>query len=165
MNLEVLKFVHAVFGAVGIGAGVWAVFGILKGKLFKKWTVIFLKCASIACVTGLMFPFRHLLPTHWVAMSAVYVSGVAVVVWCRHRLVDIWALIYALSIMLTLCLNILVVIAHVFEMLIPPQPKLSFLITGSMVMLLFIGLGMFTVRKYRATQAGLTVRPMVNGCN
>lgn len=165
MNLEILKLVHAVFGAVGIGAGAWAVFGILKGKLFKKWTVVFLKCASIACVTGLMFPFHHLLPTHWIAMSAVYVSAVAALAWCRHRLVDIWALIFALSIMLALCLNILVVIAHVFEMLIPPQPKLSFLITESMVMLLFVGLGIFTVRKYRTSQAGPIVRPMVNGCN
>lgn len=165
MILEILKFVHVVFGAVAIGAGARAVFGILKGKLFKKWTVVFLKCALVASVTGLLFPFHHFLPTHWAAMSAVYVSGVVVLAWRRYHLADIWALIFALSIMLVLCLDILVVIAHVFEMLIPPQHKLSFLITESMVMLLFVGLGIFAVRKYRASQTGPTVQPMVNGCN
>jgi Mn2+/Fe2+ NRAMP family transporter len=98
-------------------------------------------------------------------MSAVYVVGVAVLAWRRYHLADIWALILALNIMLVLCLDILVVIAHVFVMLIPPQPKLSFLITESIVMLLFVVLGIFTARKYRASQAGRTVQPMVNGCN
>lgn len=43
MILEILKFVHVVFGAVGICAGAWVVFGILKGKLLKKWTVIYFR--------------------------------------------------------------------------------------------------------------------------
>jgi hypothetical protein len=165
MILEILKFVHVAFGAVGIGTGAWVVFGILKGKLFKKWTVVFLDCALVVSVTGLLFPFNHFFPTHWVAMSAVYVSGVAVLAMRKYHLADIWALIFALSIMLVLCLDILVVIAHVFAMLIPTQPKLLFLITELMAMLFFAGLDLFIVRRYRNSSANAAVRLLVNGCN
>lgn len=119
----------------------------------------------IASVTGLLIPFHHFLPTHWAAISAVYVVGIAVLAWRRYGLEGIWALIFALSTMLVFCLNILVVIAHVFEMLIPTQPKLLFLITELMAMLLFAGFGLFTVRMYRNSQAEPTGRPQVNGCN
>jgi hypothetical protein len=165
MIVEILKIVHVVFGTVGIGAGAWVVFGILEGKLFKKWAVVFLKCSLVASATGLLFPFHHFLPTHWAAMAAVYVSGAAVLAWRKYHLAGIWALLFALSTMLVFCLDILTVIAHAFEMLIPTQPKPLFLVTELMVMLLFVGFGLFTVRRYHNQSTRSAGRPQVNGCN
>jgi hypothetical protein len=165
MILLILKFVHVVFGAVGICAGAWILFGVLEGKLFTRWAIVFLKCTLVASATGLLFHPQHFLPTQWAAMSAVYVSGVAVLAWRRYGLVGIWALIFALSTMLVFCLDTLVVIAHVFQTLIPTQPKPLFLIAELMVMLLFVGVGLFTVKRYRNPPVRLTVRPQVNGCN
>jgi hypothetical protein len=140
-------------------------FGVLEGKLYKKWAGVFLKCALVASATGLLFPFHHFLPVHWAAMSAVYVSAVAVLAWRRYGLAGIWALIFALSTMLILCLDVEVAIEHAFVMLVPTQPKLLFLITELMVMLLFVGFGLFTVRRYRNPPVRLTVRPQVNRSN
>jgi hypothetical protein len=165
MILEILKIVHAVFGAAGISAGTWVVFGFLKGQLFTKWTVVFLNCALVTSVTGLLIPFHHFLPAHWAAISAVYVVGVAVLAWRKYGLIGIWALLFAFSTMLVLCIDVLVVLSHIFERLIPIQPKVHFFIAESMVILLFIGLKLFTVRLYRASQAQPTVRIQVNGCN
>jgi hypothetical protein len=150
-------FIHAISGAIAIGAGAWVLSGFLKGKLFKKGAIVFLKCAVVASATGLLFPFHHLLPTHWAAMSSVYVSGVAVLSWRRYGLAGIWPLLFALSTMLVWCLDISVVIAHVFELLIPTQHKM-FLITESTVKLLFVGLGLFIVKRYRNSQVELMVR-------
>jgi hypothetical protein len=75
---------------------------------------------------------------------------------------------FALGIIIVVCLNVLVVNAHildylpVFKMLAPTQPKLLFLITESMVMLLFAGLGIFTVKRYRNRPPSSTDRPQVN---
>ncbi len=165
MISAILKFVHVVSGVIAIGAGAWVLFGVLEGKLFKKWAVIFLQCSLAASVTGLLFPFHHFLFTHSFAMSAVYVSGVVVLAWRRYGLEGIWALVFALSTMLVLCLDVEVAIEHVFVMLIPTQPQLLFLITELMVMLLFAGFGLFTVRRYLNPLARSTVRPQVNGCN
>lgn len=165
MILEILKIVHAVFGAVGISTGTWVVFGLLKGRLFKKWTVVFLNFALVTSATGLLIPFHHFHPTHWAAMSAVYVVGVAALAWRKYGLVGIWALLFAFSTMLVLCIDVLVVISHIFEKLIPVQPKVHFFIAESMVILLFIGMKLFTVRMYRASQDEPTVWTQVNGCN
>lgn len=157
MISAILKFVHVVSGAIAIGAGAWVLFGVLKGKLFKKWASSFLKCALVASATGLLFPFHHYLPTHWIAMSAVYFSVVAVLAWRIYGLAGIWALLFALSTMLVWCLDVLVVIAHVFVILIPTQPTL-FLIMESIVILLYVGSGLFIVKRYRDWQVELMVR-------
>jgi hypothetical protein len=98
-------------------------------------------------------------------MSAVYVAGVAVLAWCKYGLDGIWDLIFALSSRLVLCLDFLVAIAHVFNVLIPTQPKPFFLITELMAMLLFASLGLFIVRKYFNPPVRLAGRSQVNRCN
>jgi len=155
MILEILKSVHFVSGVVGICAGAWVVFGILTEKLVEKWIFLFLRCALTASVTGLCFPFDHLLPTHWAAISAVYVSALAVLSLQRYGLAGIWAPVFALSIMLVLCLDVLVAIAHVFDMLAPRQPKVLPILCELMVVVVCAGLGIFIQERYQNRPANL----------
>jgi hypothetical protein len=154
MMLSILKIAHVTFGLIAIGSGVVVLFAMLIGKLLERWTAVFLKSTLGACVTGLLFPLHHFLPTHWSAMLAIYVAEVSVLAWRKFDLAGGWALTFALSIIFILCLNILVAIMHCFEylpvfrMLSSTQPILLFLITESTVILLFIGLGLFAVRRY-----------------
>jgi hypothetical protein len=74
MFLVVLKFVHIFFGVVGMGSGAWVLRGVLCGKLFKKWALLFLLCALITSASGLLFPLHDFLIVRWAAMSAVYVG-------------------------------------------------------------------------------------------
>jgi hypothetical protein len=153
--LGLLKLVHILFGLIGLGAGVIVLFGMFAGVQIDRWSAIFLKCALAVGVTGLLFPAHCFLPTHRAAMLEIYASAMAVLAWRRYRLAGVWALIFALSIIVTLCLDILVVIAHIFDylpvfkILVPTESKQLFLITELVVMLLFAGLGMFTVKRFR----------------
>jgi len=165
MITEILKFVHGISGLIGICAGARVVLGILTGKPLMRWPTVFLKSSLVASATGLLFPFHHLSLTYWAAISAVYVSGAAVLALRKFHLAGHWALFFALSLLLVLYLNFVVVIAHVFEMLIPTQPKPLFLITEFLAALLFTGFGLFTVRRYRNQSARSTARSQVNGCN
>ncbi len=155
MILGLLKLVHILFGLIGLGAGVIVLFGMFAGAQIDRWSAIFLKCALAVGVTGLLFPAHCFLPTHRAAMLEIYASAMAVLAWRRYRLAGVWALIFALSILVTLCLDILVVIAHIFDylpvfkILAPTESKQLFLITELVVMLLFAGLGMFTVKRFR----------------
>jgi hypothetical protein len=149
MILGILKFVHVAFGLTALGAGGVALFGIFSGELLGKWTKIFLECALTASVTGLLFPFHHLLPTHWAAMLSVYVCAVVVLAWHKYRLAGIWAPVFAISVMVVLCIDFLVVIDHVFMMFDPTQFRLMCIVTGSTITLLFSGIGLFTVNRYR----------------
>ncbi len=153
MILGFLKFVHIVFGLIGLVAGIWVLFGMLAGEFLEKWAVIFLKCALAASVTGLLFPFHHFLPTHWAAMLGIYTSGIAVLAWRRYHLAGIWALVFVLCIAFVLCLDVLVVIAHIFGMLALTHPRLLFPVIESIVTLLFAGFCIFTVKRYRNRSA------------
>jgi len=161
MIFTILKYVHIVSGVIAISAGTWVLFGILAGKLFKKWAAVFLKCALVASATGLLFPFHHFLFSHWVALSAVYVSAVAVLAWRKYRLVGLWALFFALSAMLVFCFDVLVVITHIFAMLVPMLPKPLFLISECMVLPLFAGIGLFIVKRYRDSKSEPAIEPQV----
>lgn len=165
MIFVILKLAHVIFGSIGIGAGTWMVLGILTGKSRERWSIVFLECSLVASATGLLFPFHHFLPTHWATMFGIYISGMAALAWCKYHIVGIWALIFALSTVLVFCLNILVVIVHVFEMLIPAQHKLLFLTMELIAMLFFAGLGLSIVRRYRNSSVRSVVRSQVNGCN
>lgn len=165
MIVEILRFVHVVSGAVGICSGACVVLGILTGKPLKKWPAVFLKSTLVASAAGLLLPFHHLSFSHWAAMFTVYVSGLAVLAWRKYRLTGIWALVFALSTMLVLCLEVMTVIGHLFQMQVSTQPKPLFLITESMAMLLLIGFGLFSVRRHHNQSAHSIGRPQVNGCN
>lgn len=165
MIVTMLKLVHSVAGSVAIGVGIWVLLSLLAGKLLKRGTVVFLRCALIASVTGLLFPFHNFLPTHRMAMAAVYFSGLAVLAWRRYHLSGVWALLFALSTILVLCLDILVVIAHVFAMVIPTQPHQWFLRAESMVILFFTVLCRSVVKRYRGAHAEPTVPRQVHGCH
>jgi hypothetical protein len=153
MISAILQFVYFVSGAVAIASGAWVQFGVVQGKLFRKWALVFFKSALVACVTGLLLHFPHLHPADWVALVTVYVSAVAVLAWRRFLLAGVWALLFALSAMAVWCLNLFVVLAHVFEMLIPTQFRL-FHLAESAVLLLFVALGGLIVKRYRETADG-----------
>ena len=159
MIVTVLKLVHSAAGSIAIGLGIWVLLGLLAGKLFNRFAVVFLRCALIASVTGLLFPFQNFLPTDRVAMITVYVAGLAVLSWRRYHLAGVWALLFALSIISVLFLDLLVVIAHVFAMLIPSQPNQWFLTAESLVILLFIGLCLSVVKRYRDAHARPAATP------
>lgn len=81
-------------------------------------------------------------------------SGLAVLAW-RFHLAQVRGLVFALSHMVTLCLDLLIAVKHLFSYLsafdaAAPKPvKLLFLITESSVALFFTTLGIFAVGRYR----------------
>ena len=154
MIISLLKFVHATFGLIGIFTGSAVLFRLLAGIFLEKWAVIFLKCALAVGVTALLLPAKSLLPTHQIAMIEIYVSGIAVYAHRRFHFVGIWSLVYVLSLAAILCLQVLVVVEHIFHYIpllksrFPMRSDPAFLITESVIILFFGGFGMFAIRRY-----------------
>lgn len=149
MVYAILKYVPTVSGMIAIGAGAGALFGILQGKIFKKWICIFLKSSLVTSAMGLLFAFHQFHPAYWVSMFAVYVAGMAILAWRRYCLAGIWALLFALSILLVWCLDLYIAVQQLFELLIPTHSML-FLFLESTVLLLFVGFCIVFVKRYCA---------------
>jgi len=104
--------------------------------------------ASPACVFHLIIYFQRIGLQSLQCMSAVLSLQ-------RYGLAGIWAPVFALSIMLVLCLDVLVAIAHVFDMLAPRQPKVLPILCELMVVVVCAGLGIFIQERYQNRPANL----------
>ncbi len=155
MILGFLKFIHVVFGLIGIGSGIIVLLGaLITGELLRKWAGIFLKCALATSVTGLLFPSGHLLLTHRAATLAIYAAALAVLAWRKFQLAGVWSLVFALSVICILGLNIFVAILHAFTFipvlraLAPTQSESPFRVTEIAVALPFVALGIFAIKRF-----------------
>jgi hypothetical protein len=155
MILEIVRFVHVVCALIGMGSGIAVLFGMLIGEFPHRWAAIFLKCALVTSVSGLLLPHHSFLVTDRVSILIIYLSALAVVAWRRYGLAGIWAPVFAMSMDIALCLEILVAVAHVFRYsrffgaLCPTRPGDIFCIAELIAALPFAGFALLIVRRYR----------------
>jgi len=60
---------HAIISLVAIVSGIVVMFGLLGSKRMPGMTAIFLLFTILTSVTGFLFPFTQLLPSHMVGIS------------------------------------------------------------------------------------------------
>ena len=155
MIVSILTFIYIVLGLIAIWAGARVLFGLLTGILLNKWAVLFLKCSLVTSVTALLVPFEHFTLTQEAAMLSVYGTGVAVLAWRKFHFMGVWQSIFAWSITLVLYLNIVVVFTQalkrisLFKPLNPTQFDMPFLATQSVVLAIFVVLGIVAVKRFK----------------
>jgi hypothetical protein len=155
MIVSILTFIYFGLELIAIGAGAMALFGLLTGLLPNKWVVLFLKCSLVASVTALLIPFKHFTLTQEAAMLSVYGTGAAVLAWRKFHFMGVWQSIFVWSITLVLYLNVVVAITQVlkrispFKPLNPTQFDMPFLATQSVVLAVFVVLGIVAVKRFK----------------
>jgi hypothetical protein len=159
MSLATFTFVHVVISLVGIASGLLVVYGLIKGKRFDGATAIFLATTVLTSLTGFVFPFTHLLPSHKVGIISLVVLAVAIAARYALHLAGSWRWIYVVSSVLALYLNVFVLVVQSFlkippvHALAPTQKEPPFLIVQLIVLAIFIVLGIFAVKGFRAAPA------------
>ena len=155
MILEIVRFVHVVCALIGMGSGIAVLFGMLIGEFPHRWAAIFLKCALVTSVSGLLLPHHSFLVTDRMSILIIYLSALAIIAWRRYGLSGIWAPVFAMSMDVALCLEILVAVAHIlrysrfFEEFSPTHPGVVFCIAELIAALPFTGFGVLIVKRYR----------------
>jgi len=140
---------------VGIGSGFVVILGLLTGKRLNGWTALFLATTVATSVTGFLFPFDHLLPSHEVGLISLVVLGLAILARYGFHLAGAWRRIYVVGAVVALYLNVFVAVVQAFEKvpalkaLAPNQKEAPFLIAQLVVLALFLGLGIAAVKRFR----------------
>jgi len=135
-------------------SGFVVLFGLLVGKAFHRWTVLFLTTTVATSVTGFVFPFDHLLPSHKVGIISLMVLAVAVYARYGRHLAGAWRKTYVIGAVIALYLNVFVGIVQAFlkvpalKALAPKQTEPPFAITQLLVLTLFIVLGVLATIKF-----------------
>jgi len=158
MTTSTFTTVHVVVSLIGIATGLVVLFGLLTAKRFDGWTAIFLVTTVLTSVTGFGFPFEHLLPSHKVGIISLVLLAVAILARYGLHLAGAWRWIYAVCATMALYLNVFVLVVQSFEKvpalkaMAPTQSEPPFLVAQVIVLLLFIVLGIFAVKKFHVGQ-------------
>lgn len=146
---------HVLLSLVGIFTGFVLVFGFLNAKNRKGWTAIFLATTLATSVTGFLFPFHKLLPSHVLGVLSLIALGVAIFALYRRRLVGRWRRAYVVTTVLALYFNVFVLVAQLFmkvpalKAMAPTQTEMPFKIAQLTVLVLFVALGVFAAKGFR----------------
>jgi hypothetical protein len=155
MSLSTFTLVHVLISLVGIVSGLLAVYGMLLGKRFDGATAIFLAATVLTSVTGFLFPFEHLLPSHILGVLSLVALAVAIVARYARHMDGAWRSIYVVSAVIALYFNVFVLVAQIFlkvpavHALAPTGKEPPFLVVQLVVMAISIVLGVFAVKKFR----------------
>jgi len=146
---------HVALSLVGIVAGFVVSFDMLNAKASDRWTAVFLSTTAATSVTGFLFPFHHLLPSHIVGMISLVVLSVAIIARYPCHLAGRWQGVYAAGAVLALYLNFFVLIAQAFAKIPalggsdPSQSKLPFILVQSLALVAFAALGISATLCFR----------------
>lgn len=161
MSTSTFTLVHVLISLAGIGSGFVVLFGLLNGKRRDSWTGIFVATAMLTSLTGFMFPFDYLLPTHILGLLAL--TAVTVALFARYvfDLAGASRLIYVVTAATVLYFNCFAAVVQLFakiprlQAIAPTQTEPAFLIAQSSVLAVFVVLTYKAAKRFpgRASEA------------
>ena len=155
MSIETFTLVHTAISLIGIVSGLVVVYGMLGGKRLDGWTALFLLTTVLTSVTGYLFPFEHLLPSHIVGGISLVVLAVALLARYSFHLAGVWRRTYVLTAVMALYLNVFVLVVQSFlkvpalHALAPAGKEPPFAVAQLIVLAVFIWLAIAAVKRFR----------------
>jgi hypothetical protein len=114
LSLSTFTTVHVVISLIAIASGIIVMFGMLGSNLMPGLTAVFLLFTILTSVTGFMFPFEQLLPSHMIGILSLVLLLVACIALYATKLSGIWRPVYVVTALASLYLNVFVLIVQSF---------------------------------------------------
>ena len=124
MSLATFTLVHVVISLIAIVAGLVVMFELLGSRQKPGLTAIFLLFTILTSVTGFLFPFKELLPSHIFGIISLILLAIACIALYVMKLSGAWRPIYIVTAMTSLYLNVFVLVVQSF-LKIPPLQALA----------------------------------------
>ena len=145
LSLENFTLLHVIISLVAVASGLVVMFGMLGSQRMPALTGVFLLTTILTSVTGLMFPFTELLPSHVLSIISLVLLAIACVALYGRRLSGFWRPVYVVTALVSLYINVFVLVIQSFlkipvlHALAPGDPPNAtiFAIVQGIVLLLF----------------------------
>jgi hypothetical protein len=154
MSLETFTFVHVVISLVGIMTGFIVVALMLQNAPLAGWNGFFLTTTILTSVTGFFFPLKAIGPPHIVGAISLVVLAVALFALYGRKLAGPWRVVYVVSAVCALYLNVFVAVVQSFgkvtylNKLAPTGSEPPFGVAQAVVLILFVVIGFLATRRY-----------------
>jgi hypothetical protein len=155
MSLETFTQIHVLISLLGIASGIVVMYGFLTNQRHDRWTAVFLITTALTSLTGFLFPFKEVTPAIKLGIISLVVLTVAIVT--RYLLHLAWRKTYVIAACMALYFNCFVLVVQSFQKIpslkaiAPTQKEPPFAVAQIALLLLFIVLTIFAVRKFRLT--------------
>jgi len=157
MSLSAFTMVHVIISLIGIVSGFIVLFGLFGSHRLPGMTALFLLTTILTSVTGFLFPFDKLLPSHMVGIVSLIVLAIACFALYVMKLSGPWRWIYTLTAMIALYLNVFVLVIQSFLKIGPlhalapsvPPSEPPFAVVQGVVLVFFVIAIIGAVRRFR----------------
>ncbi|HUH63536.1 MAG TPA: hypothetical protein VLZ50_11080 [Terracidiphilus sp.] len=152
MSIAQFTFLHVFLSLIGIGAGVFVVYGLVSSRRLRVLTALFFITTVATSLTGFLFPFKGVTPGIVLGILSMIVLLLAYVGLYLKKLDGAWRGTYVICAMLAFYFNFFVMVAQSFEKLpplhaiAPTQSSPGFGVTQLAVLLIFV---LLTVRGFK----------------
>src|ERR1700726_1770936 len=157
MSLSAFTTVHVIISLIAIISGIIVMFGLLGSNRRSGLTAIFLLFTILTSVTGFLFPFEHLLPSHMIGILSLVLLAIACIALYAMNLSGAWRWIYILTALISLYLNVFVLVIQSFlkipalTAVAPGNPPSGpvFAVVQGIVLVFFVLMIIGAVRRFR----------------
>ena len=149
-----LTLVHVALSLIAILTGLVVARGLLASQWMPRWTHWFLWTTVATTVTGFFFPFRGFTPAFGTGIVSTLVLVPTLFALYGRHMTGAWRWIFAVGAMISLYLNVFVLVAQLFlkvpalRALAPTQAEPPFAIAQGVVLVVFVVLTIFVVRRF-----------------
>lgn len=153
---------HTILSVVALITGGCVIAMLLRNLHPDAWTITFLFTMIATDVTGFLFPFTKLLPSHYTGILSLALLALALLAQYVFRFAGAWHWIYAVAIGLAVYLNFFVFVTQLF-LKVPPlhalapnapnNPEPPFAVAQGILLVIFIWLIWKSARSFRGAQS------------
>jgi uncharacterized protein YggT (Ycf19 family) len=155
MSIELFTTIHVIISLIAIVSGLIVLIAMLSSNRSAGWTALFLLTTILTSATGFLFPIHGFTPALGVGAVSLVVLAIALLALYGRHLAGAWRWIYVATAVTALWFNVFVLIAQGFlkvpflHALAPTGGEPPFLIAQSVVLVIFVVLGLMAAVRFR----------------
>jgi hypothetical protein len=156
--MSLLEF-HVLLSFAEMAAGVAVVYGLLTGRAYGGWTVLFFVTTILTDVTGFPLAPFGFDPPRAVGVTSLILLALALLAYYGFRLAGLWRPVYVVTVIMAFYLDIFVGVFQAFlkipalHALAPTQSEPPFLVAQIVTLAIFALLGFLSLRKFHPAPA------------
>ena len=157
LSVESFTILHVIISLIGIVSGLVVLYGLFGSNRMPGLTPLFLITTILTSVTGFLFPFDKLLPSHMVGILSLVLLAIACIALYGMKLSGAWRWIYVVTAMAALYLNMFVLVIQSFLKIGPlhalapsvPPSEPPFAVVQGIVLVFFVAAIISRARRFR----------------
>ncbi|MGO6739056.1 hypothetical protein ACC732_21730 [Rhizobium ruizarguesonis] len=156
-----LTLFHVIVSLIAIVAGIALAHGLLTGKRHDRWTFLFMLTTAVTVLTGFLFPYNGFTPGIGVGILCVLIFVPTALARYRLGMSGVWRPFFIAGALALFYFNCLVFVVQSFQKiptlnaLAPTGGEPIVAVVQSIVLIAFIVIGFFSIRRFRPTALGL----------